>query len=178
MIITQVKPPNKYQRDARGAGPIQWVVRKGPGACQEFSMSTATDMIVDSVRPCQLAAILNQVMKMCVRREVYQLVISLVRCLPPPRDRSITVKDLKSGNFNSILYDFSMALKTLAISLYEVWAHGVCFAKLPFKFWIFRKFRRSEKWTTVGICTHMVVMFKCGNLWHNNYMCQCSRSIH
>jgi hypothetical protein len=44
--------------------------------CHKFSMSTATDMNVDSVRPCQLAAILNQVMKMCVRREVYQPVIS------------------------------------------------------------------------------------------------------
>jgi hypothetical protein len=30
--------------------------------CHEFSMSTATDMNVDSARPCQLAAILNQVM--------------------------------------------------------------------------------------------------------------------
>ena len=101
-----------------------------------------------------------------------------LRCSPPPHDRSITVKSLKSGNFNNNFYYFPMALKTLAMSLYEVWAHGVCFAKLPFNIWIFQKFRPSEKWTTVRIYTHMVVMFKCGNLWHKKYMCQCSRSIH
>jgi hypothetical protein len=58
---------------------------------------------------------------------------TFVQCPPPPLDRSITVKGLKSGNFNSNFYSFAMASKTLAIGLYEVWAYGVCFAKLPFK---------------------------------------------
>ena len=53
-----------------------------------------------------------------------------VQCPPPPLDTSITVKGLKSGNFNSNSYYFDMGLKTLAIGLYEVWAHMVCFAKL------------------------------------------------
>jgi hypothetical protein len=45
----------------------------------------------------------------------------------------VTVKGLKSGNFNSNFYSFSMASKRLAIGLYEMWAHGVCFAKPPLK---------------------------------------------
>jgi hypothetical protein len=44
--------------------------------------------------------------------------------MPPPLDRSVTVKGLKSGNFNSNFYSFSMASETLGIGLYEVWAHG------------------------------------------------------
>ena len=53
-----------------------------------------------------------------------------LQCPPPPLDTSVTVKGLKSGNFNNNSYYFDMALKTLAIGLYEVWAYVVCFAKL------------------------------------------------
>jgi hypothetical protein len=56
------------------------------------------------------------------------------QCPPPLLDRSITVKGLKSGNFNSNFYSFAMASKTLAIGLYKVWAHRVCFAKPSLKF--------------------------------------------
>ena len=57
-----------------------------------------------------------------------------IQCLPPPLDTSVIVKGHKSGNFNRNFYSFAMTSKTLVIGLYEVWAHGVCFAKLPLKF--------------------------------------------
>jgi len=56
-----------------------------------------------------------------------------LQCPPPPLDRSITIKCLKSGNFNSNFYSFTMDSKILAIGLYRVWVYGVCFAKLPLK---------------------------------------------
>ena len=57
-----------------------------------------------------------------------------LQCPPPPLDVSVTVKGLKSGNFNSNFYFFWYGLRNAWIRLYEVWAHGVCFAKLPLKF--------------------------------------------
>src|SRR5882762_1656073 len=43
-----------------------------------------------------------------------------LQCPPPPLDRSVTVKGLKSGNFNSNFYSFVMASETLGIGLRRV----------------------------------------------------------
>ena len=73
-------------------------------------------------------------------RNISKCNLKIVQCLPPPRDRSINIKCLNTGNFNSIFYDFSMVSKTLELGLYNVWAHKVCFSKLPFNIQTFEPF--------------------------------------